>query len=70
MKFLTTYERLKFSLKNKFIVDISCQKENHLAGFTCGSMLVFCILSTVSYEGLAEMTSSLFGTGNAWPYIS
>ena len=69
MKFLTTYERLKFSLKNKFIVDI-CQKENHLARFICGNMLVFCTLSTVSYERLAEMTSFLFGIGNAWPYIS
>ena len=50
MKFLTTYQRLKFSLKNRFIVDITCQKENHLARFVCGNMLVLCILSTVSYE--------------------
>lgn len=51
MKFLTTYQMLKFSLKKKrFVVDIPCQKENRLARFICGDMLVFRFLGTVSYE--------------------
>lgn len=35
-----------------------------------GFCFIFCILSTASYEKWSrEVTSSLFGIGNAWLYI-